>query len=543
MPEDGLRDHCSRERLLDLAGARSYERGEEYALASRVDALIVSDDSASATVTGSAPYRVTLRVAPAVGLRGSCTCPIGETGAFCKHCVAVGLSVAGLATAGVDKWRAYLTERPHGELVELILGAIDRDAVLRDSVQLDMAAHAGDPEEALAAAIDDAAFIADFVRWDNAWAYAERLEAVLDALERRLADGYAGEAVRLADRFIMRVETALGDVDDSSGVVGSTLERAEALHLSACRHARPDPVALADRLFELETTTDLFDDALETYADVLGVAGRGRYAELADSAWERTAGTPPWALARIMERLADGDVDRLVAIKARSLEHGWDYLELATLLRDAGRVDEAIGWAERGIAAHADMRLRELLADWHRDAGRPDKALAQRAARFREQPTLAAYQALRAEAEPLDRWPDHRAAAIAELERGRLADRSVLVAILLSEGDTARAWEEAHAGGCSRDLWRRLARNRAARRPGDAVAVYRRLLAAAIGLRNDSGYDGAIELLDELHGLLAPHGHGAAHAALVAELREVHRRKRNLVKRLDAQTWSVGSIA
>ena len=116
-------------------------------------------------------------------------------------------------------------------------------------------------------------------------------------------------------------------------------------------------------------------------------------------------------------------------------------------------------------------------------------------------------------------------------------DRSVLVAVLLSEGDGARAWEEAHAGGCSRDLWRALARERAPQRPADAVYVYRRLLADTIDLRNDAGYDGAIELLAELHALLAPHGHEAAHLALVTELRDVHHRKRNLIKRLDAQRW------
>ena len=61
-----------------------------------------------------------------------------------------------------------------------------------------------------------------------------------------------------------------------------------------------------------------------------------------------------------MERLADGDVDRLVAIKARTLDHGWDYLEIAQLLHDAGRLEDAIGWAERGVAAHADARLRDV---------------------------------------------------------------------------------------------------------------------------------------------------------------------------------------
>jgi len=541
MPGGGLRDICSPQRLRGLAGAASYERGEEYAREGRVKRLSVGEDAATATVTGTAPYRVALRLDPAGGLQGSCSCPVGETGAFCKHCVALGLAVTGRDDAGHDELRAYLAARPHDELVELVLGAIGRDPVLRDGVRLDMAAHTGDAIQALAAAIDDAAFVADFVRWDDAWAHAERLDAVLDALERRLEDGHADEVVGLVERFLTAVEAELGQVDASSGAVGSTLARAEAVHLRACRQAAPDPVALAERLFALETSTDLLDDALATYADVLGEAGRTRYAELADAAWAELAGPPSWTLARIMEEVAAGDVDRLVAIKARTLEHGWDYLGIAELLRDAGRVEEAIGWAERGTEAHTDARLREFIADCHRAGGRPEMALWQRAAQFGEQPTLAAYKALRAEVEPLGRWSEQRAAALARLERPPRGtwprDRSVLVAVLLWEGDTVRAWEEAHAGGCSRELWRALARERAAERPGDAVDVYRRLLAATIDLRNDSGYDGAIELLDELHALLARHGHEGAHAGLVTEVREVHRRKRNLIKRLDDWQW------
>jgi uncharacterized Zn finger protein len=47
----------------------------------------------------------------------------------------------------------------------------------------------------------------------------------------------------------------------------------------------------------------------------------------------------------------------------------------------------------------------------------------------------------------------------------------------------------------------------------------------------------AIELLAELHGLLATAGHEDARSALVAEVRGAHRRKRNLMRMLDAQQW------
>ena len=286
-------DLCSPARLRRLAGARSFERGEEYALDGRVERLAVAEDSATATVTGAAPYRVTLRRDRAGALIGSCTCPVG---AFCKHCVAVGLAVAGEPGSRRDELRAYVASRPRGELVEIVLGAVERDRALRDSLQLDMAVEAGDATEALATAIDDAVFLPNDLRWDEAWAYAERLDAALAALERRMTGGHAAEIVALAECFAAAVAAQLEYVDDSSGAVGSTLARAEALHLGACREAAPDPVALAGRLFELETSTPLFEDALDTYSDLLGDTGRARYAELAEAAW--TGGPPSWTLHR-----------------------------------------------------------------------------------------------------------------------------------------------------------------------------------------------------------------------------------------------------
>lgn len=77
--------------LRHLAEGRSFERGAAYADAGKVKNLKIVDDEASATVGGTRQYRVRLWLeggTPAF----SCTCPVGEEGLFCKHCVAVGLA-------------------------------------------------------------------------------------------------------------------------------------------------------------------------------------------------------------------------------------------------------------------------------------------------------------------------------------------------------------------------------------------------------------------------------------------------------------------
>ena len=64
-----------------------------------------------------------------------------------------------------------------------------------------------------------------------------------------------------------------------------------------------------------------------------------------------------------MEELAalSGDVDALVAVKAHNLSSPHAFLELAGILKHDGRHDEALAWAEKGIAAFRSERLDDLV--------------------------------------------------------------------------------------------------------------------------------------------------------------------------------------
>ena len=74
-----------------MAGARSFERGEDYFLNGQVKALTEDEGTITAKVQGTRPYRVELWIEED-DLEYSCTCPVGADGEFCKHCVAVGLA-------------------------------------------------------------------------------------------------------------------------------------------------------------------------------------------------------------------------------------------------------------------------------------------------------------------------------------------------------------------------------------------------------------------------------------------------------------------
>ena len=121
------------ERALRLkAGPASYERGERYATTQRVKKLKATGTELSATVTGTSQYRVRIW-AEEGDLNFSCTCPVGETEEFCKHCVAAGLVWLGAAraTQGATEWseparpdvdlRGYLLTRAKETLVEILI--------------------------------------------------------------------------------------------------------------------------------------------------------------------------------------------------------------------------------------------------------------------------------------------------------------------------------------------------------------------------------------------------------------------------------------
>ena len=123
-----------------MADPRSFMRGLAYQQQGRVEVEAQSPDVVTATVRGSMPYRVELRRAPR--LSWSCTCPVGEDGDFCKHCVAVALQV----TADEPERRhprqaervdgpdlvKYLSGLESEELVDLLREQVESDWRLRE---------------------------------------------------------------------------------------------------------------------------------------------------------------------------------------------------------------------------------------------------------------------------------------------------------------------------------------------------------------------------------------------------------------------------
>uniref|UniRef100_A0AAU2UYZ6 SWIM zinc finger family protein n=1 Tax=Streptomyces sp. NBC_00003 TaxID=2903608 RepID=A0AAU2UYZ6_9ACTN len=543
--------------LLALAGERSFERGLGYLDA--VTGLEIGDGWITATVHGTETYEVELTEGDEGGTFGDCDCPYGQEGHFCKHCVAVGLTVlrqasaiprqraaAANRTTGLEAWLQALS---HDELLALLREQIAHDRGLRRRLELRAASARSDlavVRERVMALLDVRSFARyGYVERGDAGAYAQQAAEAVDALRALAADDRAEEAVALTREAIRMLSQMYGEIDDSDGAVGEVAGDLAEVHLQACGTAGPDPAETAEWLVGhiLSDLGHITDIALVDYRKVLGPTGLARVRELATEAWHRAPNG--WAEKYLMERLvkAEGNVDALVAVYAADLSPtGATHLKIAMELEAAGREAEALDWAVRGLrdttkTANADGRLADYVCTRYAQTGRTAEVVAVRRDRFHAHRSLAAYQLLRTAAEAAGCWKAEREAALEALRTDARGQRSswygpVLVDALLDDGDMDAAWQAAQ--GCADERqWLTLADRSQDTRPADALAVYLRLIEPLKKKTGDRTYQQLARLLLAARTCHQHLGTEGEFAACLTTLRADQKRKRNLMKALD----------
>lgn len=568
--------------LRQMESSRSFSRGQDYFKDGRVHNLFNDAELLEATVIGSRKYRVRLWVEGGRVVY-SCTCPVGEEGGFCKHCVAVALAgcepSSKKASNGKNRKnraltlqdvRAMLLRRSHEDLVDTVLSWAKADHKLRDRLLLDAAKdlHGVVNLDPFRRAIDKAFDAGDFINYYEMASYARDVNEVIDRIEEILRDGHATSALELAEHALRSAEQAMGSMDDSDGHMRDILERLQEIHLEACAAVKPDAVELARKLFawEMRSEWDVFLGVVGRYAAVLGDAGLEAYRKLAEAEWSKVPERRPgsresdgygrhFRITWIMENLArlSGDVEALVEVRARDLSLAYHFFKIAETYQEAKKYDKALEWAERGLKAfpeRTDPRLREFVAEEYHRRRRHEDAMQLIWANFLDHTELDEYKELEKHAKKARAWDLWRERALAEIRRqiaasgkqakreGQFAysydtGRSLLVRIFLYEKDGESAWREAMEGGCSTPLWLELAKLREKDHPEDAIPIYLGQVEPTLAFKNNSAYAEAVALLRRAGALMEPLGQQEDFVNQLTLIRAKHRPKRNFIKLLD----------
>ncbi|CAJ3269384.1 SWIM zinc finger family protein [Burkholderia pseudomallei] len=581
-----LSDVLTLAEIESLTDRKTFARGKAYFHEGAVSRLEADDGVVRASVQGTHRYSVEFGVGDDSELTYECDCPVGEDGIFCKHAVAVALSW--IENAGEEVFHAdeaeptkprrnrktyeeqiqeYVATLTEDALRELVLEAAERDLTLRDKLLFAARAASASDLPSMKTAVRQAARISRPLDWREAGAYGDGLMSLTSMLRQRLAGRHAAQVVELAELAIAGAEKSLEQIDDSGGGVMPAIQELAAVHLEACIQTQPDPVKLAERLFQYQMggQWDTFYNVWPAYVEPLGESGLSTYRELVEHAWDKLPPLAPssghrWSydsgrmrLEHAMEALADfdGDIDALIRIRSKDLSSPYRYLLVAELCAKHGRYDEGLSWAERGLAAsdkQPDPRLLEFcIKEYLR---RREYASADEYAwrRFEMRATAEAFAALMEVANATGKQAATRERALEHLwtlvetqesttkskrDFWQTSTRSELVKLFLDEKDNEAAWTAFTGGSVTTDLWAQMAAVRAKTRPRDAIALYHRLLPVSVesGTRN-ARYEEAFGVVRAIKKLRSELNEDTQFADELESIRQTYRAKRNFIKLL-----------
>jgi uncharacterized Zn finger protein len=367
--------------------------------------------------------------------------------------------------------------------------------------------------------------------------WANEASPVVDAIGDLVAASPSAELLELIERAIGHVVKVILHADDSNGEIGGLVAALLEFHAVTCDAGVADPVQLAKWLvrFTLDDQ-DFFVLDPKRYAAALGEAGLAVYRKEIDR--RRGGEEQPLALNYVDERLAvlDGDVDKIIRLLGGSQTSPHQFIRVTEAMEELGRGDEALAWAQRGIAETDGWqvaRLYDLAAAVYLRRDAPSEVLRLRWEEHRRMASSTSYALLRQAAEALGVWGTERPSARSVLEA---EDLGGLVDALFLDREPDAAWQvtEDHPDwdpGPSR--WKRLAESREPSHPGDAMVVYFKLADVELETTGRTAYTRAAVLLRRARRAAEAAGRRKEFSDHVTALREKFRKRPALMEILD----------
>jgi uncharacterized Zn finger protein len=445
-------DLLSDAALIHASSPKIFERGNTYAASGAVSVRGEEGDPRAAIhaeVAGTQTYTTSVWIEGG-DVAGSCDCPNGAGGWFCKHQVAVALiwrnRLSGVETivdeaarkkvqASAKRARTiksqrgalqeFLSLQPATTLAEKLIDLADNYHEIERELQQWQKLSQTQPQDLKPLVSEILRIGQRFLSLPEAYAYIRRAAAVLPVLQgARERD--AEFAVALSLHALRRSWVAIMHADDSNGEIGDLVRAIAAEWVAALQGAGAQPAAFGDTYLrvQLEDPFGCFDQ--QAAEEAMGIAALNRYRSALAEQWRQAkdavlakrarragafAARKPgaadwlqrdesemrlWTLEHLhlaqLERV--GDVDGAISVLREDLSEPSRFRAVTRFLEKHNRLREAFANAERSCKAFPeDWCLQDdLLRCYERD-GWTTEAYALRRRQFEAEPSVERYHA------------------------------------------------------------------------------------------------------------------------------------------------------
>ncbi|MCW7553333.1 hypothetical protein NX722_11930 [Endozoicomonas gorgoniicola] len=551
--------------LLDLAGERSFERGEDYYHRGAVEELSIRGGHVTADVQGGEAYVVQL-VYNQDGLQGSCDCPASDGVYFCKHCVAAAMvlrdqlcepETPDKPVRPIALIETFLRQQNKEQLISDLLDLIDSNRQLRHEWLIRAENRLGGMDKAtvrkrITAAIPHNQFCYSF---SEVRAYFANVEHSLELLAESIDYLPPTDQIELLEYALERIVNTQDSVDDSGGFRYESINLIRQLYLDAFEALDWSDGEKADHLIKLMINDDynLYGDIPEDYIKVVSPRCIEVFHEKVQSRWDQLPPleTEDWdvireykALQRVLEHEASAhnDTATLIWLNQKVARHFRDFLQLAEWSIELEQFDEARSFIEKAAKQKYadDADIHEVKQKLLLKTGKVSDALEAQWQQFQAIPSFANYQSLITIAGQAQSKKDWKAISVDWLKQ-QLPGKSVfgkqhlsgtLMSIYLADSDTDEAWQLSRNYEFDVSYLKKLA-TMLAQDVQRASTLYVQMAGHYVNQTNNNSYRQAIALLQEMAELSRSSEHQSNMAKELDRMREEFRFKRNFIKWLN----------
>ncbi|MBF4162758.1 DUF6880 family protein [Nocardioides acrostichi] len=389
----------------------------------------------------------------------------------------------------------------------------------------------------------------DLHRYSAANAHGRDMHEAIDILEAAIPRTEPAEVYSVTHKALASSLKVIARADDSSGIIGDACRRLLELHPRAAAAAKTPVAKLIDWMMKFQfddDEVDYFELDPVAYAPALGDTGmkayRKRLAEVEASLGPRPSEDDRWTSGHSHEwftldwnaqRLAvlDHDIDAIIRTHAKDRKVAAWLEDTAEAFEEIGEIDHAIDWAKQATdfdRGHQSLKAADYWCGLL-EAHRPAEALSARLSVFRKWPSSTSAARLHKAAGKS--WPAYRDEVVATLAA---SPRDAVLFALLTLKEPEFAWNLAHSLALDSDhTWSELVKAYEKVDPIATLPIHQRLVENELVEAGAQHYRLAARKLAKMRKLSAGSDKAPDVNALIADLRELHRRRPRLQQEFD----------